>query len=134
MPSSRRVSGLHSGGYRVGHALCSHAALGERRRWEGYWVLTPAPTRMSAACFNMLGGHFESNSAGVYAGSLDCFCRPPQLMQLGEPTGQEFVCSLAFSKTGTLLLAGYANGDVAFWEWHRTVWQNVKHVKGNPRL
>ena len=56
--------------------------------------------------------------------------RPPQVMQLGEPTGQEAVCSLAFSKTGTLLLAGHTNGDVAFWEWHRTVWQNVKHVKG----
>ena len=55
-------------------------------------------------------------------------------MQLGEPTGQEAVCSLAFSKSGTLLVAGHTNGDVAFWEWHRTVWQNVKHVKGSTGL
>ncbi len=55
-------------------------------------------------------------------------------MQLGEATGQDAVCSLAFSKTGTLLLAGHTNGDVAFWEWHRTVWQNVKHVKGIATL
>ena len=53
-------------------------------------------------------------------------------MQLGEPKAQEqeAVCSLAFSRTGTLLLAGHAGGDVVFWEWHRTVWQSVKHVKG----
>ena len=58
--------------------------------------------------------------------------RPPQVVRLGEARGggQEAVSCLAFSANGMQLLSGHANGDVAFWEWHRTAWQNVKQLKG----
>ena len=31
---------------------------------------------------------------------------------------------------GSLLLAGYENGDVVFWELRRTAWEAVKSIKG----
>lgn len=56
------------------------------------------------------------------------------MVQLGEARAseQQSVSCLSFSSNGMLLLAGQANGDVVIWEWHRTVWQNVKHLKGVP--
>ena len=102
--------------------------------------------------YKLLALHFEARSystrkvldgtytmlviddAGSHRTAWAAYYRPPQVVQLGDPRGrgQEAVCSLAFSRTGTLLLAGHASGDVVFWEWHRTVWQSVKHVKGAP--
>ena len=54
------------------------------------------------------------------------------MVRLGEArgAGQEAVSCLSFSATGMLLLSGHASGDLAVWEWHRTAWQNDKHLKG----
>lgn len=60
---------------------------------------------------------------------------PNQVMRLGEPrAGDEAaVSALAFSPLGNLLLAGHADGDVAFWELKRTGWECAKTVKGAHR-
>lgn len=57
---------------------------------------------------------------------------PLQVMRLGEPrAGDEAaVTALAFSPLGNLLLAGHADGDVAFWELKRAGWECAKTVKG----
>ena len=58
--------------------------------------------------------------------------RPMRLVVLGDarPGDREAVSALAFSTSGSMLLAAHVSGAVVLWQWHRNVWEPVKAIRG----
>ena len=58
--------------------------------------------------------------------------RTMRLVVLGEarPGDREAVSALAFSTSGSMLLAAHVSGAVVLWQWHRNVWESVKTIRG----
>jgi hypothetical protein len=62
--------------------------------------------------------------------------RPMRLVVLGDarPGDREAVSALAFSTSGSMLLAAHVSGAVVLWQWHRNVWEPVKTIRGGYHL